>query len=149
MRSVRRVVVIVFFSGLMALQASAASAEKAPSRVQKAGAALKRAGSAARQFVRNRVGVHPNIRALKFGANLKLRQGDVHGATVMLKSPAIIASGGSFNFRERRAINGTQKKINKAWKQQKLRELGPGVPDAYNQPPPAPKPEPAHTGQYL
>lgn len=135
-------------SSVLVFQAGAASAEKAPSRAQRTGAALKRVGAAAKKFVRDRVGLHPIVRGVTFGARLKLLQGDTAGATVIMKSPGIIASGGSLNFRERRALTRTQKKINKAWKKEKLRELGPGVPEIFNRPPPVEDDRPM-PGQYL
>ncbi|HUS67025.1 MAG TPA: hypothetical protein VMZ28_20955, partial [Kofleriaceae bacterium] len=79
---------------------------------------------------------------------LKLLQGDVAGATTIMKHPGIAASGGTFNFRERRAVTKTQKKINKAWKKEKLRELGPGVPEIFNRPAPVKDDRPM-PGQYL
>ncbi|HUS64678.1 MAG TPA: hypothetical protein VMZ28_09065 [Kofleriaceae bacterium] len=135
-------------SSVLVFQAGAASAEKGPSRVQRTGAALKRAGAAAKKFVRDRVGLHPNVRQVTFGAKLKLLQGDVAGATTIMKHPGIVASGGTFNFRERRAVTKTQKKINKAWKKEKLRELGPGVPEIFNRPAPVADERPM-PGQYL
>ncbi len=152
MVAVRRLVLVAMVSSVFVLQAGAAGAasakKKAPNRVQRAGAMVKRAASATRKFVRDRVGVAPGVRQVNFAARLKLQQGDVAGATVIMKNPGIPASGGSLNFRERASLKRTQGKINRAWKKEVLRQLGPGVPESFNRPPPPPS-EPAHTGQYL
>ena len=163
MRSARRLVLVAMVSGVFVLQAGPAGAEKGGAAPKKGPGAVKRGAARAKETFQRRFGVRAELRTLKFGVGLKLKQGELVAPTAALKDPALIGQSHTYNFRERMTVNGLQGKVNRAWRKEGKRQLGRGVPEVFNQPQggmPAPaaqaEPEappvdekPVSTGQYL